>query len=183
MRGKGLTLPVAEGAVFRSDALFFGSGDLVKTGAGTLAFGDGAFAVSGTVRVEEGTLDLSRAGTVTNAVFAGGGGVVSGAAFGAGVEIDPGIGADWTSGELPVFENCSFSSPVYVKIDPSLASSLTLPSDDDIPVAKFTGAAPDVSRWRVRNVWNERGVRGRFTVEGDTVRMTVMRAGFSVIIR
>jgi hypothetical protein len=183
MRGKGLTLPVAEGAVFRSDALFFGSGDLVKTGAGTLAFGDGAFAVSGTVRVEEGTLDLSRAGTVTNAVFAGGGGVVSGAAFGAGVEIDPGVGEGWTSGALPAFADCSFSSPVYVKIDPSLASALTLPSAEGVAVAKFTGAAPDVSRWRVRNVWNERGVRGRFTVEGDTVRMTVVRAGFSVIVR
>ncbi len=183
MRGKGLKLSVPEGATFRSDALFFGSGDLVKTGAGTLSFGEGAFAVSGTVRVDEGILDLSSAGTVTNVVFAGGGGVVSGASFGGRVEIDPGIGKGWTSGALPVFADCSFAKPVHVKIDPSLSCALTLPSAEGVAVAKFTGAAPDVSRWRVRNVWDGPGVKGRFTVVGDTVRMTVDRAGFSVIVK
>ncbi|MBR2982071.1 MAG: hypothetical protein IKC80_02455, partial [Kiritimatiellae bacterium] len=182
MRGKGLTLPVAEGAVFRSDALFFGSGDLVKTGAGTLSFGEGAFALGGTVRVREGVLDLSDAGTVTNAAFAGPG-TVRGASFGEGARIEPSIGADWSSVDVPVFENCSFGGRVYVEMDPSLAARLELPSAEGVAVAKFTGAPPDVSRWRVRNVWNEPGVRGRFALDGDTVRMTVARTGFSIIIR
>lgn len=182
MRGKGLTLPVAEGAVFRSDALFFGSGDLVKTGAGTLSFGEGAFALGGTVRVREGVLDLSDAGTVTNAAFAGPG-TVRGASFGEGARIEPSIGADWSSVDVPVFENCSFGGRIYVEMDPSLAARLELPSAEGVAVAKFTGAPPDVSRWRVRNVWNEPGVRGRFALDGDTVRMTVARTGFSIIIR
>ena len=70
-----------------------------------------------------------------------------------------------------------------MKIDPSLASSLK-PSATGVAVARFTGTPPDVSRWRVSRIWDgEKGVRGRFEVQGDTVRMTVDRFGFSVIVR
>lgn len=182
MRGKGLTLPVADGATFRSDAVFSGDGDLVKTGSGTLAFGSGAFAVEGTTRVQEGVLDLSAAGTVTNACFAGAG-TVRGATFGTGVRIDPEIGAGWTTGDLPLFENCTFASGATVTVDPSVAAGLDLPSPDGIAVARCTGTVPDVSRWRVVRDWPVPGVSARFTVDGGTVRMTVVRTGFTLIVR
>ncbi|MBR2983453.1 MAG: autotransporter-associated beta strand repeat-containing protein [Kiritimatiellae bacterium] len=181
-RKGGLRLPVLAGRTFSSDCRFFGEGGIVKTGGGTLKFGNGAYDLSGVTRIEEGTLDLSDAGTVTNAVFAGSG-TIRGATFGRGVCIDPGIGAGWTTGDVPVLENCSFSGTLHVKIDPSLASSLK-PSATGVAVARFTGTPPDVSRWRVSRIWDgEKGVRGRFEVQGDTVRMTVDRFGFSVIVR
>lgn len=179
----GLRLPVLAGRTFSSNCRFFGEGGIVKTGEGTLMFGNGAFAVNGTVRVEEGVLDLTDAGLITNAVFAGTG-TIRGASFGRGASIDPGIGEGWESGDLPLFDNCSFPGPFTVKIDPSLSSELQLPLKTAIPVARFTGSAPDVSRWRVANIWEgEQNVSGRFEVRGDTVYMTVECPGLMLIVR
>ena len=182
MRGEGLTLHVAENSTFRSDALFFGSGDLVKTGKGVLAFGNGALGVEGTIRVNEGALDLADAGVVSNTKFAGCG-TVLGAAFGGGVRIDPGIGEGWMSGELPVFDGCSFQRGVTVEIDSSIAQKLSLPSPHRVAVARFVGNAPDVSCWRVSRSWGRSDVRGKFSIEDDTVYMTVDYSGLKLIVR
>ena len=182
MRGEGLTLHVAENSTFRSDALFFGSGDLLKTGKGVLAFGNGALGVEGTIRVNEGALDLADAGVVSNTKFAGCG-TVLGAAFGGGVRIDPGIGEGWMSGELPVFDGCSFQRGVTVEIDSSIAQKLSLPSPHRVAVARFVGNAPDVSCWRVSRSWGRSDVRGKFSIEDDTVYMTVDYSGLKLIVR
>ena len=134
------------------------------------------------IQTDETNFDLADAGVVSNTKFAGCG-TVLGAAFGGGVRIYPGIGEGWTSGELPVFDGCSFQRGVMVEIDSSIAQKLSLPSPHRVAVARFVGNAPDVSCWRVSRSWGRSDVRGKFSIEDDTVYMTVDYSGLKLIVR
>ena len=182
MRGKGMTLPVPATRTFHTDVTFMGSGDFTKTGAGTVEFGENAYAFTGTSHVEEGVLDLSAAGTINDAAFAGAG-TVRGATFGTGVRIDPGIGAGWSVAAAPTLDSCVFNGIVRIAVDPAVAASLTLPSPP-ITVAKFTGTKPDLSKLRLAKSWSEGSVGAKFTAdESGNILMTADRIGLLMIVR
>lgn len=180
VRGQGLTLQVAVGQMLRTAAKFGGAGCLALTGGGTLKFDAGAFAVTGTVAAVNGTVDLTDAGTVSNLVVKGAG-TISGAAFDKGVVIDPQIGDDWSVGVAPMFADCTFADRVTVECGHGEGTALALPSPE-VVVARYTGTAPDVSRWRVRGTGGT-GVRGAFTAANGEIKMTAFVGGLILIVR
>lgn len=177
-RGAGLRLPVAAGRTFATDCRFFGSGGIEKTGEGTLAFGADAYAVTGVCRVVEGTLDLSAAGTVAGATFAGAGRIAGGRLENTRLLAD-GTGA-------PTFDATAFAGRTTVDLGRGADDPLERPYPAGIVVARFTGAVPDLSRWRLdRAGAGGARVAGVFSTDGaGNVLMSVRNAaGLSVVVR
>lgn len=180
VRNKGVQITIASGKTFRTAVPFTGTGTLAITGGGTLKFDAGAFAVTGTVAAVNGTVDLTDAGTVSNLVVKGAG-TISGAAFDKGIVIDPLIGDDWSVGAAPLFANCTFADRVTVECGHGEGTALALPSPE-VVVARYTGTAPDVSRWRVRGTGGT-SVRGIFTAANGEIKMTASAVGLILIVR
>jgi len=183
LQAGGIRIPVNSGRVFSSDCRFFGNGGIVKTGTGSLAFGAGAYAFTGVCDVKSGTVDLSSAGTVTNAVFAGNG-TISGATFGKGVKIRLSTADDWTGGATPTFDGCTFTDSVLVDFGRTLDNPLNAkPLPKDLVIAKFTNGTPDVSKLRIdKTSTGGTKVSATFTADGSgNIRMSVNGPGEFVI--
>ena len=83
---------------------------------------------------------------------------------------------------LRLFDGCTLSGTVKIDCGHDAATALPASCDTPVVVARFTGAAPDVSSWRVKGVGTS-GARGAFAVQGDAVVMTVFKSGFNLIFR
>ena len=180
MRGTGLVLTPAEGKTFTTLTPFSGAGGLVVDGPGTVAFGAaGTYAFSGVCRVRQGAVDLTDAGTVARATFAGTG-TVKGARV-TRATVAAALADDWTTEELPVFTDCSIGTLV-IDAGRTAENPLVLPDDPrPIQVATWTGASKP--RAILRNS-GSREVSAAFSWEGDRLMMTPSTAfGLSVIIR
>ena len=180
MEGKGVVLKPASGTTFTTQLPFQGDGGMVVDGEGTVAFAADTVKFAGVAEVKQGTLDLSAAGTLDGFAVKGPG-VVHGATL-----VNPTIALDvdgeWNVSGVPVFDGCTLSGAVKVDCGHDAATALPASCDTPVVVARFTGAAPDVSSWRVKGVGTS-GARGAFAVQGDAVVMTVFRSGFNLIFR
>ena len=180
MRGRGVILKPAAGATFTTLAPFTGAGGVVVDGPGTVAFGaEGTYAFSGVCDVQEGTADLTDAGTIAAATFAGTG-TVKGAKV-TRAKVAAALKDDWTTDGLPVFSDCSIGTLV---IDAGRTAENPLPADfpQNVAVAKWTGAGA-LPRFRLSNT-GIRNVGADFTVDPDgTVRMTPHEVGVILIVR
>jgi hypothetical protein len=149
-----------------------------------VAFTDGAYAFAGVSDVRKGTLDLSSAGNLTGASFAGDG-TVKGARVDAAV-LCAKLSDSWenTNG-VPVLLDCEFTGTVTVSAGRAADDRLQLPSDlRATPIAKIAGStAVDLSRWMLEKKASA-DATGVFTLEGDTVYLTPCNLpGLVMIVR
>lgn len=176
----GLDLAVDEGKTFYTECRFTGVGGVVKSGAGDMKFGDGAYQLRGCTRAVAGAIDLSEAGLVTNAFFGGGAGVVKGGTFGD-------VRIRYDGGSVPVFEDCTFNGRIVVDFGRTAENPLMPPLPVNVTVARFVGttAAPSAGQFRIdrRSTGHvSSSLGGRFVVEGGEAKMTVAPVGAIMII-
>ena len=154
----------------------------VKLTAGTYKF-------TGPCEVAEGaTVDLSDAGAVSDAAFAGAGTVSGGAFSGKTRILLTGVADDWTGAEVPTFDGCTFGGTVWIDFGRTAEDPLDDPESvtSGIVVAKFTNGTPNVSGWRLlSSSTGVRSVRGAFVVDAAAgeVRMTPKHVGAILIVR
>lgn len=182
-QGRGLVLSPDEGESWTFDLDLNGEGGFVKRGEGTVVF-DGSHALhSGRTVVESGVLDLGGS-TWTGRRFGGGdgefsNGVLQSARIVLDVEDD---GESWTAQSTPVFSDCAFSGIVRVDLGRDAADALSLPYRS-LAVARYTGTAPDVSKWRLVGTGIRR-TQGTFTASDGVVYVQAREANmFTVIVR
>jgi hypothetical protein len=189
MEGRGIVLKPAAGATFTTEVPFTGAGGMCNMGAGTVKFASGTYKFTGPCEVSSGAaVDLSDAGVVSGAAFKGAGTVFRGS-FGGITRIDlSGVADDWTVTHVPTFENCVFNGRILV----DFGRSADNPLDEDligrgsIAVAKFSGAAPDVSGWKVKaGSTGLKFIGGTFSVDEEKgeVRMTPCSVGTVIVVR
>lgn len=171
MVGTGLRLAPAAGKTFRTDAVFMGEGGLVKSGEGTLAFSKGTYQFTGPLCALAGTVDLSAAGSITNACFGAGDGVISG-----GTLVDPVFRLD---AGAPTLANCTMTGRVRLDVGDE---PLVKPYPTDVTVMRFTGTAPDVSSWRLSGA-GKKGLGAVFSVTDNEVKVTIDERGLMLIVR
>jgi hypothetical protein len=185
MEGRGLILKPAAGAVFETEVPFTGPGGFVNAGAGTVRFGAGTFAFDGVCETAAGaTTDLSAAGLLSGKSFSGAG-TVKGASL-SGTVISLSAGDDWSVAEVPLFDGCTFGGTVWIDLGRTAENPLSEEKPESLTVARFKGAAPDVSGWRLTgSSTGLSSLKGVFTADAATgeVRMSVQRCGFSLIVR
>lgn len=180
MRGKGVIMKPSAGHTFTTLAPFTGTGGLVVDGEGTVAFGENTAQFTGTLDVRQGTADFSSNGGAAAFKSAKGAGTVSGASTGAltlPIELLP----DGTSSNSLMFANCTFGGGVKVDLGRTAETALAMPYPKNVLVARYAGAAPDVSSWRLVGT-GVKGVRGKFTAANGEVRMDVEPAGSLLIV-
>ena len=179
MVGAGVRLCPASGTTFTSLFPFTGAGGIVVDGEGTVAFGAGTVQFAGVAEVKSGTLDLSAAGTVPSLSVKG-----PGTLYGASVDsltIAPDVDDEWGVMSVPTLEGCTLGR-VVVDCGHAGGTPLPVPLGEPVVVARFTGAAPGVSGWRLKGTGASR-VRGVFSVSGDSVVMTVEPTGAILIVK
>lgn len=189
MEGRGIVLKPAAGATFTTEVPFTGAGGMCNKGDGTVKFASGTYKFTGPCEVSAGaTVDLSDAGVVSGAAFKGAG-TVSRGSFGGITRIDlSGVADDWTIMQAPTFENCIFNGRVLVDFGRSADNPLNedLIGRGSIAVAKFSGAAPDVSGWKVKaGSTGLKFIGGTFSVDEESgeVRMTPCSVGTVIVVR
>ena len=180
MEGKGVVLKPASGTTFTTELPFQGEGGMVVDGPGTVAFAADTVKFSGVAEVKQGTLDLSAAGTVSG-IGVKGPGTVRGATL-VNPTISLEVDDEWGVAGVPVFDGCAISGRVRVDCGRTEENPLAMPGDTPVVVARFSGSAPDVSGWRLLGS-GVPGVHGVFSVQSDTVVMTVSKPGFTLIVR
>lgn len=180
MEGRGVVLKPAAETTFTTEFPFQGEGGIVVDGPGTVAFLANTAKFTGTAEVKSGTLDLSAEGTLTGFAVKGPG-TIYGATF-----VSPRIVLDvddeWGCDSAPTFDGCTISGRVTVDCGRDGGTPLPLPAPAPIVVARFAGAVPDVSGWKLKGVGG-RGAVGQFAVVGDTVVMSASSAGAILIVR
>ena len=180
MEGKGVVLKPASGTTFTTAIPFQGEGGMVVDGPGTVAFAADTVKFSGVAEVKQGTLDLSAAGTVSG-IGVKGPGTVRGATL-VNPTISLEVDDEWGVAGVPVFDGCAISGRVRVDCGRTEENPLAVPCGTPVVVARFSGSAPDVSGWRLLGS-GVPGAHGVFSVQGDTVVMTVSKPGFTLIVR
>ena len=88
---------------------------------------------------------------------------------------------DGTSSNSLMFANCTFGGGVKVDLGRTAETALARPFPQNVLVARYTGAAPDVAGWRLVGT-GVKGVRGKFTAANGEVRMDVEPAGVMLIL-
>ena len=180
MRGRGMIVEPAEGETLTIAWPLTGEGGFVHEGAGTVAFSNATYQLSGVCEVKSGTLDLADAGEVESPVFTGGGTVTGLSASRATLRMD--ADDDWSVADVITLDDASVGR-VFVDFgrtagNPLDASALPV----DMLVAKLSGTA-NAPSFRLRGT----GIKmlgGRFAVNSaGEVRMTVEPRGMRVIVR
>ena len=148
------------------------SGGLVKRGEGTVVLNAVNKAYTGVTRVEAGTLDMNGS-TWSSAKIGGGDG-----AFANGMLYNPTIvldvvddGESWTAESVPVLNASMLSGRVHVDLGRTSENPLSLPRRS-LVVARYVGAAPAVSGWRLDGTGIEHTV-GEFVVDDEAKTVTV----------
>ncbi len=182
MRGKGVVFAPSTGVTYTIAAPLTGDGGLVVRGAGTVKLSAGAYAFSGVCRVEEGAIDLSAAGTLSNAKF-GGAGTVKGATVNR-CTLSLMAEDDWTVSATPTFDGCSLNGTLRV----DFGRDETCPLDegkipDWITIGAWTGAGRKPSSVKVIGTGGF-DLIGEIAFDADgTMRCKARRAGFKCILR
>ncbi|HNX03917.1 MAG TPA: hypothetical protein PKI32_00360, partial [Opitutales bacterium] len=180
MRNRGVILAPASGKSFKTEVPFTGTGGCVMQGAGTLAFGTGAWAFTGALDVQGGTVDLSSAGAVTDRKVTGSGTLSSGAFSGLTLALP--ASDDWTPSNTLTFASCTFAGRTKVDFGRTAEAPLDGILPKNLTVAYYTGAAPDVSGWKMTGSGID-NVAGVFTAADGAIRMTARRAGMVFSLR
>lgn len=180
MRGKGVILKPSAGRTFTTLAPFGGVGGLVVDGEGTVAFGANTANFSGTLDVRQGTADFSANGANAALTAVKGAGTVSGATFGS-VALPITLLPAGSASNVVTFAGCTFAGTVRVDLGRTAENPLAKPYPQGVVVARYTGAAPDVSGWRLVGT-GVKGLRGKFTAANGEVRMGVESSGVMLIM-
>lgn len=189
MEGRGIVLKPAAGATFTTEVPFTGEGGMRNLGEGTVKFAADTYKFTGVCEVAEGaTVDLSDAGTVSDAKFTGLGTVSGGTFAGNSRILLSGAADDWSDADAPTFDGCTFGGRVLVDFGRSSENPLDEPGTSASPVvvAKFTGAAPDVSKWKLlSSSTGLRSVGGTFSIDAERgeVLMAPCRVGAILIVK
>jgi len=153
--GAGLVLEPSEGDAWTFAQPIVCEAPVTVGGAGTVSFVGAA---------------------VTNLVLAGTGTVANTALFAASLTVS----ADNPSALL-TFAGCTFAGRTTVDLGRTSEAPLPEPFVE-IPVARYSGAAPDVSRWKLVGTGHE-DVRGTFTARDGTIFVLPGRKGMVLIVR
>ena len=180
MRGAGAVLKPASGATYTINAKLEGAGGLVVDGAGNVALGANSAQFTGTLDVRQGTADFSANGANAALTAVKGAGTVSGATFGS-VVLPITLLPDGSASNVVTFAGCTFAGTVRVDLGRTAENPLAKPYPQGVVVARYTGAAPDVSGWRLVGT-GVKGLRGKFTAANGEVRMGVESSGVMLIM-
>ena len=152
---------------------FLGAGDLVLSGAGTLALGARFEKEAGAVVADDGKVDFG--GNEIGVTLAGAGTFANGTLADGAIRLDPAAAEKIpTIASTLVFSGKTRVNLGYGGERPPMGTAIT--------VAKFEGAAPDVSMWRLAS--GSRAV-GEFAVDSTakTVTVTPQPLGGAIILR
>ena len=179
-RGKGLVLAPAAGTNLVFNLPVSGSGDLVKRGAGAVTL-SAVPTVTGVCRVEEGSLALADGLEATGLAFAGAG-ALTGGTFRDAVLLAPLGDAGAVTGAVPVLAGATLTGVTHVDLGRTAESPLSAPWPQDVVVAAYTGTAPNVAGWKVRQTGVDR-LSASFTAVNGQVRMNLKVTGCVLIFR
>lgn len=87
-----------------------------------------------------------------------------------------------TDENVPTQDGVTLSGAVSVDFGRADGDPLPAPYPADLVVAKYTGADPDVSSWKVIGT-GRRSIKGRFTAADGQVKATLSRNGCVLIFR
>ena len=155
-----------------------GPGDLVKRGAGTLTL-DAAPTLTGVCRVEEGALALGSDVTASNLTLAGAGSLTAGT-FVDTTLLAPLGDSGAVTGAVPVIAGAILAG--RTRVDLARTTPVETPFPHNVRVATYTGAAPDVSQWKIVNGATDR-LYGKFVAADGEVLMSLQTTGFVVVFR
>ena len=174
----GLVLAPATGTTMTFPLAVTGPGDLVKRGAGALVL-SAAPTLTGVCRVEEGALALD-AGVVAADLTLTGAGALTGGTFARTTLLAPLGDAGAVTGAVPVLAGATLTG--RTRIDLARTTPLEHPLPQNVRVATYVGAAPDVSQWTVVNSATPRVV-ATFSAANGEVRMALKATGFVLLFR
>lgn len=175
----GLVLDVPAARTWTLNHPVTGAGGLVKRGAGTLTLGAVSVAYTGVTRCDAGVVDLGGAaqplrfggaGTVANGTIAKGGLVVTLADDGTVV------------GPVPTLRDVATRGRFKVDVGRAAADVPLVPPYRTVVVAKYDGAAPDVSGWKAVNM-GVQGLSATFAAQDGFVYMTPSARGLLLIVK
>lgn len=180
MEGRGVVLKPVAGTTFTTQLPFQGDGGMVVDGPGTVAFSSGTVQFSGVAEVKQGTLDLSAEGALSNFKVKGPGTISGGTLSDPTIMLD--VADGWVVSAIPTFSGCTLSGTGMIDCGRTAENPLKA-TRTPVTVARFTGAVPDVSGWRLVNT-GASNLAGNFSVSGDEIVMTVSRvSGIMMIIK
>jgi hypothetical protein len=144
--------------------------------AGTVSVESGACRQGGAYRTAAGTSIDFGGNAVGAASFAGEGSFSSFSASGAKIVSD-GEGA-----AVPQFSSASFGGTTRVDFGCTSESPFDWQGVENLPVARFVGAAPDLSGWRVSGI-GIGNVGGKFSFADGVVRVTLVSKGCIIVVQ
>lgn len=178
-RGRGLVLNAPPGETKTFALPVTGEGGLVKTGEGTLVL-SAAPTCTGVCRIEAGDLQLASGLTASGLTIAGPG-KLTGGTF-AGCTLYAPLGdAGAVTGAVPVVSGATFTGRTRVDLAHADAA-IAEPFPQNVLVATYEGAAPDVSNWRPINT-GVKGLSGSFKAENGEIRMSLEFHGIVFVVR
>ena len=180
VENEGLVLEPPAGKTWTVSMPIEGTGGMVVGGAGTVSLDGTKWTATGVAKVQEGaTLDLG-ATTAARLVVGGAGTVSNGTISRGGLKTS--LADDGTvEGDLPTLSGVATTGSFRVDVSREGATSPLAKPYRTVAVANYSGAAPDVSGWRIRNA-GESGIGATFEARDGKVYMTPVTKGFSVIL-
>ena len=181
VENEGLVLEPPAGKTWTVSMPIEGTGGMVVGGAGTVSLDGEKWTATGVVNVQDGaTLDLG--GTTAAGLVVGGAGTVSGGTISRG-GMKVSLADDGTvTSAIPTFDGMSFSKLFKVDVSRGGSAARLAKPYRTVVVADYTGSAPDVSGWRMRNA-GESGLGARFEAHDGHVYMTPKVSGVILIVK
>lgn len=175
----GLVLDVPADATWTMNRPVTGPGGLVKQGAGTLALGPTSVGYTGVTRIDEGAVDLD--GNSLPVRVGGSGTVMNGTIANGGLSVS--VAADGTvPGAIPTLSDVAVTGSFRVDAGRGVGSEPLERPYKAVAVARYEGAAPDVSRWKAVNL-GIRELGGKFEAHDGVVYMTPYYRSMVISIR
>ena len=181
VENEGLVLEPPAGKTWTVSMPIEGPGGMVVGGAGTVRLDGSKWSATGVAKVQENaTLDLG-ATTAPGLVVGGAGTISNGTISGGGLKTA--LADDGTvEGDLPTLSGVAFSGSFRVDVSRGDAAESLATPYRTVAVANYSGAAPDVSGWRIRNV-GESGIGAKFEARDGKVYMTPTVKGCVIKVR
>ena len=176
--GGGLKLPVPADRTWTVNQPIEGTGDVANAGAGTLVLGENAVAYTGVTKAAAGaTIDLG--GRSHPIVLGGAGTFRNGTVANGGIALA--VNDRYETAEVPSLDGVTFAGSCKVSLGRTAETPLVEPFGS-FAVCTYTGVAPDVSGWKLKDT-GTKGVGGRFVAAGGVVTCTPEHVGFVMIFR